>query len=236
VNRLITDVVSRSRTFAGIGAPRIVASVEVYCGAEGVGVGTYQVVPPAKRAVTCGQIRLVCVALKRLHGQCKDIPDAALRPYDARRAHVSFQFAPQPQHLYVDAPIENVFVHAGGLEELLAGEWPLRSLQKCHEQGIFAFGQRHGNLIRAYQAAVVAFEFPAAKFKSAPLWLARSGETAELVPPQNCPDARKQFSEAERLGHVVVRTEFEADHAIDFLQPVPGGDDHGNIGVGSNLS
>jgi hypothetical protein len=36
---------------------------------EGVGVGTYQVVPPAKRAVTCGQIRLVCAALKLLYGQ-----------------------------------------------------------------------------------------------------------------------------------------------------------------------
>ena len=116
----------------------------------------------------------MCVALKLLYGQCKDIADAALRQYDARRTRVGFQFAPQPQHLHVDASIENVFVHPGGLEEPFAGEWPLRSLQKCDKQGIFAFRQRHGDFIRAYQAAVVAFELPTAKFVSAALWLACS--------------------------------------------------------------
>jgi hypothetical protein len=35
-----------------------------------------------------------------------------------------FKFTPQSQHLHVDASIEDVFVHTGGLEELLAGEWP----------------------------------------------------------------------------------------------------------------
>src|SRR5260370_30486835 len=96
-------------------------------------------------------------------------------------------------------------MHPGGLEELLAGEWLLRSLQKRDEQRIFAFRQRHGNFIRAYQAAVVTFELPATEFVSAPLRLARSGEPAQLVPPQNGPNAPEQFSEAERLGRVVLR-------------------------------
>jgi hypothetical protein len=101
-----------------------------------------------------------------------------------------FKFTPQSQHLNVDASIEDVFVHTGGLEELLTGEWPLRSLQKGDEQRIFAFRQRHGNSIRACQAAVVAFDLPPAEFVSAPLRLARSGEAAQLVPPQNGPNAR----------------------------------------------
>lgn len=149
---------------------------------------------------------------------------------------MGFQFASQPQHLYIDAAIENVLVHPRGLEEPLAGEWPLRSLQKRDEQSIFAFRQCHGSFVRAYQAAMVSFELPAAKFVSAPLWLARSRETAQFVPPQNGPHTCQQFSEAERLRHIVVRTEFEADHAINFLEPMPGSDNHGNIGVGSNLS
>jgi hypothetical protein len=127
-------------------------------------------------------------------------------------------------------------MNPGGLEEPLARERPLRSFQKRNKQPVFALRQRHSNSIRAYQAAVVAFELPAAELVSTPLWLARSRESAQFVPPQDGSNAREQLSQAERLGHVVVRTEFEADHAIDFLQPVPGSDDHGNVGVGSNLS
>src|SRR5260370_6553159 len=123
---------------------------------------------------------------------------------------MGFEFAPQAQHLHVDASIEDVFVHPGGLEELLAGEWPLRSLQKRDEQRIFAFRQRHGDSIRADQAAVVTFELPATEFVSASLRLARSGEPAQLVPPQNRPDAREQFSEAERFWHVGLRDALQA--------------------------
>src|SRR5258708_31333322 len=109
------------------------------------------------------------VTLELLDGQGKDIADATLRPYDARRARVGFQFAPQPQHLHVDASIENVFVHPGGLEELLSGEWPLRSLQKRDQQGIVAFGQCHCNVLRPYPAASVPLESPAARFAAPPL-------------------------------------------------------------------
>ncbi len=99
-----------------------------------------------------------------------------------------------------------------------------------------AFRQRHGNSIGTRQATIVAFELPAAEFVSAPLRFARSGEPAQFVAPQNGPNAREQFSEAERLGHIVVRAQLEAHDTIDFLQPVTGGDDHGDVRVGSNLS
>ena len=87
-----------------------------------IGVQRYTMIaasPCKVTNVTWGQIRIVCAALELLHGQVKDIPDAALRPYDARRAHVGFEFAPQPQHLHVDATIENVFMNSSSLQQML---------------------------------------------------------------------------------------------------------------------
>ena len=43
-------------------------------------------------------------------GNCKDIADAAFGLDDMWRLRVCLQFAPQPQHLNVDAAIEDVFV------------------------------------------------------------------------------------------------------------------------------
>jgi hypothetical protein len=165
-----------------------------------------------------------------------DIADPTLRLDHVRRARIGLQFVPQPQHLYVDASIGGVFVHPGGLEEPLAGEWSLRSLQKREQQAVFAFAQRHGDsMMRTYQAATGALELPTAELVSAPPRLARSRAAAEPAPPQNSPNAREQFSEAERLGHIVVRTELEADHAIDFLERLAD-DDHRNIGFGFDFS
>jgi len=73
------------------------------------------------------------------------------------------------------------------------------------------------------------------------LYPPRCGSRARASPPSSwrrrtAPNAREQFSEAERLGHIVVRAQLEAHDTIDFLQPVTGGDDHGDVRVGSNLS
>ncbi len=43
------------------------------------------------------------------------VTDAALRLNDARHAGVDFKFAPQAEHLHIDAAIEDVFVNAGRL-------------------------------------------------------------------------------------------------------------------------
>ena len=46
-----------------------------------------------------------------------------------------------------------------------------------------------------------------------------------LTTSQDRTDPGKQFPEAERLDDVVVRTEFEADDAVDFVGAMAGRDD-----------
>jgi hypothetical protein len=190
--------------------------------------------------VTIIRARTACVrrpgALERLYGQREDITDAALCLYHARRARIGFQLAAQPQDLHVNASVEDVFVHASRLEQLLACERPLGSLEERDQQGIFAFRQRNRRSIRTQQAATIEFKLPLAEFVSTPLWLSPPRVSPQLVPPQDSANAGEQFSETERLGHVVVRTELEANYAVDFFEPVAGGDNDGHIRAGSNLS
>ena len=59
-----------------------------------------------------------------------EVADAALCLDDAGRARIAFQFAPQPQHLYVDATVEDIFLNAGRLKQILAAEKSLRRVEK----------------------------------------------------------------------------------------------------------
>lgn len=38
----------------------------------------------------------------------------------------------------------------------------------------------------------------------------------KFAAPQNCPDARLEFKNRERLGKVIVGTEFETEHAVQL--------------------
>ncbi|MDB5604403.1 MAG: NADH:flavin oxidoreductase/NADH oxidase [Bradyrhizobium sp.] len=53
-------------------------------------------------------------------GNCKDIANAAFGPDDTWRLRVYLQLAPQPQHLNIDAAIEDVFAEPGRLQQILA--------------------------------------------------------------------------------------------------------------------
>jgi hypothetical protein len=56
-----------------------------------------------------------------------------------------------------------------------------------------------------------------------------TGNAPNFLPPQNGTDAGKQLSEAEWLYDIVVRSEFEADDAIDCVGAMAGRDDDGNL-------
>ena len=51
--------------------------------------------------------------------QRENVADAALGLDHARRTGIDFQFPPQPQHLDIDASIENIFVNTRGLQQSL---------------------------------------------------------------------------------------------------------------------
>jgi hypothetical protein len=56
-----------------------------------------------------------------------------------------------------------------------------------------------------------------------------------FLPPQYGTEAGEQFPEAEWFYNIVVRPEFEADDAIDFVETMAGRDDNRNIRVGTNF-
>jgi len=62
--------------------------------------------------------------------QGEHVADASLRPDDARRAGVGLELAPQPQDLHIDGAVEDIFVHAGRLQQVLAAERSLRRVEK----------------------------------------------------------------------------------------------------------
>src|SRR4051812_12663595 len=50
------------------------------------------------------------------------------------------------------------------------------------------------------------------------------------------PRAGQQFVQAERFGHVIVGAQLETDHPVDLLTTRAGGDDHGNVRTGADLT
>ncbi len=53
---------------------------------------------------------------------------------------------------------------------------------------------------------------------------------------QYSPDAYEAFAQTERLGHVVIGTEFQADHTIDLIATMPGYSDDRRVGTRSDLT
>ena len=58
---------------------------------------------------------------------------------------------------------------------------------------------------------------------------------SHFLPPLHGTGAGERFPEAEWFYNIVVRPEFEADDAIDFVETMAGRDDNRNIRVGTNF-
>src|SRR5262245_5259176 len=112
----------------------------------------------------------------------KHISHAALGLDDARRARVAFELAPQAKNLHVDAAIENIFMHARGVQKVLPAERALRRLEKGDQQGILAFGQCYRSIDRGGEPPSLAVELPAAKSKTAPPGIASRRGTSAIEP------------------------------------------------------
>src|ERR1700686_4155508 len=116
-------------------------------------------------------------------GNCKDIADAAFGLDDTWRLRVCLQFAPQPQHLNVDAAIEDVFVEPGCLQQILARKRPLRRIEEGQQQGVLAFAQGNRPFLRHVKAPAATIKPPSAELVSAPLDVAGAqGRSAHTAP------------------------------------------------------
>jgi hypothetical protein len=173
--------------------------------------------------------------LERCDRQREHVADAALGLDHARRTRIGLQLAPQPQDLDIDAAIENILMNSGSLQQMLPRQRPLRCFQKGQQQRILAFAQRNRRRVGIEEPSATPFELPAIESVPASLRIARSCKPPHFLPPQYRTNAGKQFPEAERLYDIVVRTEFEADDAIDFVGTMAGCDNHRNIRMRTNF-
>src|SRR3984957_6051482 len=124
---------------------------------------------------------------------------------------------------------------AGRLQKMLTRQRPLRRVEKCNQQGIFAFGQRDRNSVGIAQAPAAPIKLPTAESTAPRFRIARRG-LPSFTPAQHGADPRQKLAQTERLGDVVVGAQFESDHAVDLVATVAGGDDHGNIRTRPNFA
>src|ERR1700736_6545423 len=177
----------------------------------------------------------IFIILERFDRQRECIADAAFRLDHARCTGIDLQFAPQPQDLDIDAPIENIFVNSGGLKQMLPRERPLRRFEKGQQQCILAFAQRDRGRGGVDESSATPIKLPAIEPVPASLRIMGSCDPPHFLPPQYGTDAGEQLSEAEWLYDVVVRTEFEADDAIDFVGTMTRRDDDRNVRMRTNF-
>ena len=147
------------------------------------------------------------------------IADAPQRPDILRRSGVLAQFAPQRGNVHVDGAVVFVEVPFGGdAQEILAGKDASRFGNEREEDLEFRNGQVERFAVKEGFLGVVvhgevahAEDIPAVRFFRRRAFLLRSAA------PQHGPDARQQFPRGKRLGHIVVRADFQRDDAVGFL-------------------
>src|SRR5260370_36287126 len=126
------------------------------------------------------------------------IADTALSPDHARCTRIDLQFAPQPQDLDIDAPIEGFFVNSvGGLQQMLPRQRPLRCLEKCEQQRILTFAQRDRRRIRIEESPATAFELPAVESIATSLRVMGTCDAPNFLPPQYGTDPAKKLPETQ---------------------------------------
>jgi len=170
-----------------------------------------------------------------LDRQREHVANAALGLNHARCTGIGLQLALQPQDLDIDAAIENILVNSGGLQQVFPRQRALRRFEKGQQQRILAFARRDRRRIGIEQSSATPFELPALESISASFRITRSCNPFHFLPPQYGTEAGEQFAKAEWFYNIVVRPEFEADDAIDFVETMAGRDDNRNIRVGTNF-
>ena len=100
-------------------------------------------------------------------------------------------------------------VAPGGLQQLLARVDAAGAAQQRAQQAVFAPGQRQRHAVQ--QDAL------ACKVHLEPTRCAVAQGRRHRAAPQQRLDARHQLARAERLAHIVVGAQFQAQHTVDLL-------------------
>src|SRR6202041_1135925 len=61
-------------------------------------------------------------------------------------------------------------------------------------------------------------------------------DATRLPSAQYSPDAGEEFAQTERLGHIVIGAEVQADHMIDLIRSITGYEDDRAVGTRSDLT
>jgi hypothetical protein len=76
---------------------------------------------------------------ENLDRQRKRIAHAALGLYHSRHGRVGLELSPEPKDLHIYATIKCVFMNAGRLQELFAGQRALRHVKQSGQQCVLTF-------------------------------------------------------------------------------------------------
>ncbi len=153
---------------------------------------------------------------------------------DARALAVVTQLLAQPADLYVDSALHRQALAATGrIGDGVAVEHHAGLLQKHAEQHGIAAGEVQQAAILVGQLVAQGVQGPLGKAQPAARLLLFL-RLAEFGAAQQRLDAGLQFAWAERLGDVVVGTEFETDHPIRLVGGRRQHDD-GDLGVATDL-
>ena len=161
-------------------------------------------------------------------GRHENVPRAAYRLDDLRVLGIGFDLPAQPADQDVDRAVERGGIAAACLfEQEVAGQHPSRIAGEDVQKVEFAGGQRHVPAFRVEQAARGGVELPVREAQPRrstpePAQSARFGAGASAA--QHRLDPRQQLAQVERLGHVVVGADFQADDLVDRVAAA--GDDH----------
>jgi hypothetical protein len=157
------------------------------------------------------------------------ISDASLGLDDPRCAWVLLQPPTKAQNLYIDASIEDIFVHSTRLQKVLSAKRPLRGLEESDKQRVLAFGQRNIRAIRVSELSGAQIESPVRKPIAAAFWLARGRGARSIQPPDDRAHPRKELAQVKGLRHIVVGAELEPDDAVDLIPAMARDNNDGHI-------
>jgi hypothetical protein len=119
--------------------------------------------------------------------------------------------------MVVDAAVEQVRVAAfGKVEQLVAAESDLRTIDQGREEAKFAAGQCCCHAVRTDQFALSGVEHPFAEANTLGRRRLLAGRQG-LGSSEDRRDARDQFARAEGLGDIIVGAHFEPDNAVHLL-------------------
>jgi hypothetical protein len=124
------------------------------------------------------------------------------------------EFLTQAGNRHVDGAVERVrLASPGPVQQLLAGKHAAGSLDKAGEQIELGTGQSDLFAIRTLKRARIQIHHEPLKRMAA----VAGAFCLTACASQDRPHPRQQFARIERLGQIVVRAHFQAEHSVDIL-------------------